>query len=485
MRLHWVLAGATPFALVLLVHYVRFASVTLHGVQPAGRRLRPVQHKPVVHAEQPAPGNPVVVATQPVRAVQSATKSVSAEDAAAAAEAAKRRAKCHSLSAKSGALSSAEATGKMLACAGLLPEPGVGLGEVLTADRIHELLPPGAIVWLTFSNYAYLHFAQNWWSQVRSIGRHHQVVVAALDPQTLLAWRELRVHVLDFTEFGDASDFRGIGADQARFLQPTEWLPGLSSLPAGAGARHELPGGSRCPRRLASSGRPKDEGVIRSGALPPDGRDEGQGFPRAALDGVSRSWWERPSALSGEERARSPAGTIWKLRARAADEGLALCIPRRSVLVSDVDTVPLAAPEPKDTDQSGRARGSLTPAHPRDGQVWTADPEPYLNSIERFDVGVTSDCLSRAADQNKRGDHPRFNPAGVWFCGHNVKNTFGATFNTGVLFLKPTPATLAFTKRWRAPRPQHPLPALAAPTLRPRCPLPSLSPTHHPRLERP
>jgi hypothetical protein len=137
------------------------------------------------------------------------------------------------------------------------------------------------------------------------------------------------------------------------------------------------------------------------------------------------------------------------------------------VLVSDVDTVPLAAPEPKDTDQSGRARGSLTPAHPRDGQVWTADPEPYLNSIERFDVGVTSDCLSRAADQNKRGDHPRFNPAGVWFCGHNVKNTFGATFNTGVLFLKPTPATLAFTKRWRAPRPQHPLPALAAPTPHP------------------
>jgi len=51
---------------------------------------------------------------------------------------------------------------------------------------------------------------------VRSIGRHGQVVVAALDAATLQAWRELRVHVLDFTEFGDASDFRGIGADQAR-----------------------------------------------------------------------------------------------------------------------------------------------------------------------------------------------------------------------------------------------------------------------------
>ena len=53
-------------------------------------------------------------------------------------------------------------------------------------------------------------------SQVRTIGRHDQVVVAALDAQTLQAWRELRVHVLDFSEFGDASDFRGIGADQAR-----------------------------------------------------------------------------------------------------------------------------------------------------------------------------------------------------------------------------------------------------------------------------
>ncbi len=42
------------------------------------------------------------------------------------------------------------------------------------------------------------------------------MVVAALDAQTLQAWRELRVHVLDFSEFGDASDFRGIGADQVR-----------------------------------------------------------------------------------------------------------------------------------------------------------------------------------------------------------------------------------------------------------------------------
>lgn len=249
----------------------------------------------------------------------------SADKAAAVAEAATRRAKCESYSSHVHALSSSDATGKMLACAGLLPEPGVGLSEVLTADRIHALLPPDSVVYLTFCNYAYLHFAQNWWSQVRSIGRHDQVVVAALDAQTLQAWRELRVHVLDFSEFGDASDFRGIGADQARFR--------------------------------------------RMGAM--------------------------------------------KVKAFHA-----LLSMGRRVLVSDVDT------------------------------VWTADPEPFLRSIENVDVGVTSDCLSRAADQNKRGDNRRFNPAGVWFCGHNPGNSFGATFNTGVLFLLPTPAMLAFTQRW-------------------------------------
>ena len=40
---------------------------------------------------------------------------------------------------------------------------------------------------------------------VRAIGRHRQVVVAALDPQTLQTWRSLRVPVLDYTQFGDSS----------------------------------------------------------------------------------------------------------------------------------------------------------------------------------------------------------------------------------------------------------------------------------------
>ena len=50
-------------------------------------------------------------------------------------------------------------------------------------------------------------------------GRHRQVVIAALDPQSLEAWVGLNLPVLDFSHFGDASDFRGIGADQARFLR--------------------------------------------------------------------------------------------------------------------------------------------------------------------------------------------------------------------------------------------------------------------------
>ena len=43
------------------------------------------------------------------------------------------------------AMSSVEATEKVLACAGLEPEPGVGLGDVLTAERIDKLLPHRAM----------------------------------------------------------------------------------------------------------------------------------------------------------------------------------------------------------------------------------------------------------------------------------------------------------------------------------------------------
>ena len=55
--------------------------------------------------------------------------------------------------------------------------------------------------------------------------------------------------------------------------------------------------------------------------------------------------------------------------------------------------------------------------------------------------------MSRAPQD---GSSKRFHPAGVWFCGHNPGNTFGATFNTGVLYLRPTPNSVAFTAKWHA-----------------------------------
>ena len=38
----------------------------------------------------------------------------------------------------------------------------------------------------------------------------------------------------------------------------------------------------------------------------------------------------------------------------------------------------------------------------------------------------------------------------MWFCGHNPGNTFGATLNTGVLYLRPTQKAIDFTARWHA-----------------------------------
>lgn len=225
------------------------------------------------------------------------------------------------------ALSSEAATERILSLAGLQAGMGhEGLGEVTTAEAFHAALPPGEAVWLTFSNKAYLHFAQNWYMSVRHIGRHRQVIVAALDPATLGAWRSLRVPVLDYSEFGDSSDFRGIGSDQARF------------------------------RKM---------GAMKVAAF------------------------------------------------------LQLLKLGRTVLVSDVDT------------------------------VWTADPQPFFERRGvAADISVSSDCLSKTADQNKRGDSARFDRHGVWFCGHNPGNTFGATFNTGVLHLTPTAAAIEFTRRW-------------------------------------
>ena len=181
MKLSRLLTGAAPFVLVVLIHYVRFATVSLHGTQPAhpARRLRLHHSGPAAAAAQ-EPGEAPATRLARLEAAAAAGKAAAARleaktTAAAQAaavrleaktEAEKRRAKCQSYSSHAHALSSSDATAKMLACAGLLPEPGVGLSEVLTAERIDALLPRDAVVYLTFCNYAYLHFAQNWWSQV-------------------------------------------------------------------------------------------------------------------------------------------------------------------------------------------------------------------------------------------------------------------------------------------------------------------------------
>ena len=342
MRLQKVLALATPYVLIALVHYGRY--VHLHdgtltqasGSENSVSNARAAKEASFRRAMAARMERVAAAATQATAATGAAVKEAASKTLGAAAsrtaDVAAVAARWQPRGAVGGALSSEAAVLKVLSQAGLKAGNSEihGLGEVTTAEAFHEALPPGEAVWLTFSNAAYLHFAQNWYMSVKQVGRHRQVVVAALDAQTLTVWRGLRVPVLDYTHFGDSSDFRGIGADQARF------------------------------RRM---------GAMKVAAF----------------------------------------HQLLKLG--------------RTVLVSDVDT------------------------------VWTADPQPYFDGLphrEAVDIGVTSDCLSREADENKDGRSQRFHPSGVWFCGHNPGNTFGATFNTGVLYLRPTPKAIDFTARWNA-----------------------------------
>ena len=337
LRLHNVLVMAAPFIMVALWHYVRYVTLLEPGQEHAAIRAK-TQHAAQFrrHMQDRMARLTKTVATSSTAGVFESATSVAELAASAASSAATAATSVVSAAADrvgrrhfqiAAGLSSEDAMKKVLAEASLSADVAEGLGEVTTAEAFHKALQPGLSVWLTFSNQAYLHFAQNWYLSIKTIGRHRQVIVAALDAPTLKVWRGLRVPVLDYSSsFGDTSDFRGIGADQARF------------------------------RKM---------GAMKVAAF------------------------------------------------------LELLELGRSVLVSDVDT------------------------------VWTADPTSYFTGAPPFDVAVTSDCLSREADENKDGKNPRFHPSGVWFCGHSPGNTFGATFNTGVLYLAPTPAAKAFTARWR------------------------------------
>ena len=239
VSLQRTLALLTPFVLIALLHYMRFATFTPSGHENVAGRARAkysaANFRRRMTSRAAAVGQQVAAAAtsraaavgQQVAAAATSVASVAADAESAVASAATGATERVATAARAwrgqgvggGAMSSEAAVRRVLDQAGLKASDSEvhGLGEVTTAEAFHRALPPGEAVWLTFSNAAYLHFAQNWYMSVRAIGRQRQVVVAALDAPTLKAWRELKVPVLDYTHFGDSSDFRGIGADQARF----------------------------------------------------------------------------------------------------------------------------------------------------------------------------------------------------------------------------------------------------------------------------
>ena len=247
MRLQTALLLLAPFALIGLGHYMRYAALTpagSHDVLGRARAASQAKQQQIrfaaAHASAAAANRQRIAQALGARALGDSSRSSTSRTAVpmgAAVGGEVRQVESGDVAAKpkleqessdapvkpklkhvplKNALSSEAATAKILESAGLSADSIEGLGEVTTAEEFVSKLPADAAVWLTFSNQAYLHFAQNWYMQVRAVGRQRQVVVAALDPFTLNTWRSLRVPVLNFTEFGDSSDFRGIGSDQAR-----------------------------------------------------------------------------------------------------------------------------------------------------------------------------------------------------------------------------------------------------------------------------
>ena len=216
MQVRQALLLLSPFVLLGLAHYLNYANSAL----PTGMvgRVRAAAEKRGRDTSRTLTLHENPKATRPASGTEATqTPRTTTRAAAISHSTSSTVVKAKSWTGMKGALSSEAATMKILESAGLTAGSIEGLGEVTTAEDFVEKLPPGETVWLTFSNMAYLHFAQNWYMQVRAVGRQRQVVVAALDLPTLQTWRSLRVPVLNFTEFGDSSDFRGIGSDQARF----------------------------------------------------------------------------------------------------------------------------------------------------------------------------------------------------------------------------------------------------------------------------
>ena len=77
--------------------------------------------------------------------------------------------------------------------------------------------------------------------------------------------------------------------------------------------------------------------------------------------------------------------------------------------------------------------------------AWLRDPTAELDALALAGASLApaTDCINVAADKDKT---PR--PASAYLCGHNPGAKSGAVFNTGVIFLAATNATVHFCERW-------------------------------------
>lgn len=155
MRLRQALVMLAPFALVALGHYLRFTS--LAPITLRGRVLPKTAEKRGWGAASGDSGPRASGRFATDDAISAATTSATPSPSVG---------KKKLWIGMKGALSSEAATQKILESAGLTAEAIEGLGEVTTAEEFVKKLPSDQCVWLTFSNMAYLHFAQNWYMQV-------------------------------------------------------------------------------------------------------------------------------------------------------------------------------------------------------------------------------------------------------------------------------------------------------------------------------
>lgn len=148
-----------PFVLLGAFHYARFSTHTPDKVALRRRAQAAIRFKQQASAGRASPGARPAVAPRP------AAQALSSEEATQIA------------------LDRGLARVQATAAAVATPIRGV-----VTAAELHASLAPDAIVWLTFSNAAYLHFAQNFYLSAAAVGRAAQLAVAALDPASLQSW---------------------------------------------------------------------------------------------------------------------------------------------------------------------------------------------------------------------------------------------------------------------------------------------------------